>query len=422
MARTIHRLTDRRVKTASIGLHHDGGGLYLQVTKGKQEVNRSWLFRFSVGGKERQMGLGSLKDVSLARARRRAVDARELLTQHKDPITERDAQKAAATSAQAKIKTFDQCRDAYIAAHRTGWRNKKHADQWTNTLTAYASPVLCSVPVQNIDVGLVMKVIEPIWYAKTETASRVRGRIENILDWAAARKLRSSENPARWRGHLDKLLPRRSKVQKVRHHPALPYKDMASFWADLRSRRGVSVLGLRFTILTTARTNEATGAKWSEIDARERVWIVPPERMKREREHRVPLSKAAFQILERAKDLRENEYIFPGAGRTRRLSNGAFDALLEDLGYLDKDGRPITTHGFRSTFKDWARDCTNFDRELSEAALAHGIGDDTEAAYARGDMLEKRRRLMEAWAQFCAGGKSGWKVIPMRGIRTNRRG
>jgi integrase len=189
---------------------------------------------------------------------------------------------------------------------------------------------------------------------------------------------------------------------------------MGAFWADLQSRHGTSVLALQFTILTAVRTNDATGAKWIEVDDQERVWSIPGDRMKRDRDHRVPLSKAAVQVLGRAKELRDNEYVFPGTGRSRRLSNGAFDALLENMGYRDKEGRPITTHGFRSTFKDWARDCTNFDREISEAALAHAIGDETEAAYARGDMLEKRRRLMDAWAQFCASGKVDGKVIPIR--------
>lgn len=303
--------------------------------------------------------------------------------------------------------TFDACAAAYIGAHETGWRNAKHRDQWRNTLSTYANPVFGSRPVQAIDVGLVMKALEPIWQTKPETASRLRGRIEAVLDWATVRGYRQGDNPARWRGHLDKLLPARNKIRSVEHHAALPYDETAEFLAMLRSQEGIGARALEFLILTAARTGEVIGAQRDEIDLDEKVWIVPAARMKAGREHRVPLSPAAVAVLERMKESCEGDFVFPGGRRNKPLSNMALLAVLRRMGRGD-----LTAHGFRSTFRDWAAERTNFPREVAEAALAHTVGDKVEAAYRRGDLFDKRRQLMEAWARFSAIGKAP-EVVPL---------
>jgi integrase len=378
-------------------MHADGGGLYLQVTEGADRAPRkSWLFRYTVGGRERQMGLGPLNDVPLAEARERAVAARELRRAGKDPIVERQTLRAENAVLAAKAICFDECARAYVAAHRAGWRNVKHASQWTNTINAYCSPVFGKLPVQVIDVTFVMKVLEPIWTTKPETASRVRGRMERILDWAKVQGYRDGDNPARWRGHLDHLLPARGKVRRVKHHAALPYTQLPAFMAALRSRDATAARALEFAILTAARTSEVIGAKWDEIDFEGRTWIVPPERMKAGEEHRVPLSDHALEILKRMKKARESDYVFPGDERAA-LSNMAFLMLLRRMKRDD-----ITAHGFRSTFRDWVEEQTNAPRAVAEMALAHSIGSAVEAAYRRGDLFKKRRVLMSKWANFCS--------------------
>ena len=301
----------------------------------------------------------------------------------------------------ARALTFEQCATAYIEAHRDGWKNLKHASQWQNTLKQYAYPVFGPLPVRSIDTGLVLKVIEPIWKTKTETASRVRGRIENILDWATVRGYRQGENPARWRGHLDKTLPKRSKVQKVNHHPAMPYESIGPFMKALRSRSDLSASALEFIILTAARTGEVLGAIWSEFDLNNGIWTIPAERMKADAEHRVPLSDAALSIVMQLTRIEGNDFIFPGGKPGRPLSNMACLKLLERMGNND-----ITVHGFRSTFRDWAAEQTAFPREVAERALAHTLSDKTEAAYQRRDLFDKRRQLMAAWSEF-VGAKHG---------------
>lgn len=416
MARTLNRLTDRKVRTAGPGMHADGGGLWLQVTATKQarrkgddrKLNRSWLFRFATGeviavknGKRRQrerlMGLGSAEDTTLAEARQKAAECRKMREQGIDPIQARNTQRAAQIGAAAKVVTFDECRDAYIKAHRDGWRNPKHAAQWGSTLATYASPVLGKLPVATVDTPLVLKVIESIWATKAETANRVRGRIESILDWAKARGYRHGDNPARWKGHLDHLLPARSKVSKVKHHAALPYTRIGKFMIDLRKLTSVSALALEFTILTAARTGEVIGARWTEIDLQKRIWTVPGDRMKSGREHRVPLSARALQILKKMKNEGESDYVFPGALKGKPLSNMALLQLLR--GMKATDG--LTVHGFRSSFRDWAAEQTSTPNFVVEMALAHAVGDAVEAAYRRGDLLERRRELMKAWAEYC---------------------
>ncbi|KWH01494.1 integrase [Burkholderia territorii] len=394
MPRAINKLSQLTVtKTTKPGLYADGGGLYLQITTAGV---KSWLFRYMRNGKARGMGLGPVHTIGLAEARTRALDCRRLLLDGIDPIDTRDAERAAHRVAQANDVTFQHCAEKYIDAHRAAWKNAKHADQWANTLNTYAYPVFDSLPVSAIDTALVMKVLEPIWTTKTETASRVRGRIESVLDWAAVHGYRVGENPARLKGHLDKLLPKRSRVQKVKHHPALPYADLAAFMKKLRTEEGIAARALEFLILTATRTNEVIGATWPEFDLDEGVWVIPAERMKMRKEHRVPLSASAASIIKAQKEMRQGDFVFSGARYGKPLSNMAMLQLLERMKRDD-----ITVHGFRSTFRDWAGETTHYPREVCEAALAHGIKDKAEAAYARGDLYVKRAALMEDWAKFC---------------------
>ena len=291
--------------------------------------------------------------------------------------------------------TFDQCAEVYISAHEVAWKNEKHRQQWRNTLATYVSPVFGLNPVQEIDSDHILRVIEPIWTKKTETARRLRGRIEVILDWAKVRGYRTGENPARWRGHLSHLLPARTKVRLVKHHAALRYTEIPTFMKELRETEGTSAAALEFLILSAARTSEVIYARWREVDMKYEAWTVPAERMKAHREHRVPLSPAAIAVLKRAKELK-GDYVFPGSTPATPLSNMA---LLMTLGRMNRGD--ITAHGFRSTFRDWAAERTNFPNEVVEAALAHAIENKTEAAYRRTDFFEKRRQLMDAWAEYC---------------------
>jgi len=390
------------------GMYGDGAGLWLQVmTSGA----KSWIFRYMKNGKAREMGLGPVRDVSVAEARERASACRKLLLDGKDPIDARKAVRQAEALEHAKTVTFAECAESYIESHKTGWKNDKHVSQWRNTLRDYAFPYLENLSVVAIDTGLVMKCLEPIWVTKPETASRVRGRIESILDWAKARGYRQGENPAAWRGHLDHLLPRSSKVAAVRHHPALPYTEIGKFMKDLRGQAGIAASALEFTILTAARTDESLGAQWCEFDLKNALWIIPAKRMKMKREHRVPLSKPVLDILQRMAALRISDYVFPGAKQNRPLSNMAMLELLKRMGR-----KGITVHGFRSTFRDWTAELTAYPREVAEMALAHTVGNDVEEAYRRGDLLMKRHKLMADWAAYCdqVPAKAGKNIVPMR--------
>lgn len=387
----LKALTVARLKEP--GYHADGAGLYLQVTP---SGSKSWVFRFTLAGKAREMGLGSLLAVSIADARAKAEKARAMLANGLDPLEAKRAEAAARALATATARTFADCATQYIEAHRAGWKNAKHASQWAATLKTYALPVLGDLPVSKVDTGLVLQVLEPIWKTKTETASRVRGRIESVLSWATVRGFRSGENPARWRGHLDALLAEPAKVAKVRHHPALPVDQLPQFMPALRAIQGVSPLALEFLILTAARTNEVLGARWEEIDLGARVWSVPGTRMKAGKEHRIPLSMRAIAILEVMKHIRVSDFVFPGQRGDRPLSNMALLMLLKGMGKAD-----ITAHGFRSTFRDWAAEQTNFPNHVLEMALAHSIKDKAEAAYRRGDLFAKREKLMQSWADYC---------------------
>jgi integrase len=382
-------------------MYPDGDGLYLQVSRNQA---KSWIFRFKYGFKdaekrrprERQMGLGSCRYISLKEAREAVVDARRLLLAGLDPIEQRRKDRAQHQQSSIGGKTFREVARSYINEHEAGWRNPKHAQQWTNTLERYAYPKIGNLPVQDIQKTLVLEILEPIWKTKNETARRVRGRIEAILDFAKARDWYEGENPARWAGNLKEALADPSKIQRVQHHPALPYKDVAAFVGDLRQQEGVAAAGLELLILTAARTKEIREAQWSEIDLEQKVWTIPADRMKADKEHRVPLTDAAMAVIERMQSIRQSDYVFPGGRHGKPMSENAMLALLRRMGRDD-----ITAHGFRSTFRDWVAEQTSYPNHVAEQALAHTIGNAVEAAYRRGDLFDKRRQMMDEWAARC---------------------
>lgn len=380
------------------GMYADGLGLYLKVRDGG---SRSWIFRYRTDGKLRDMGLGPAHTVSLAEAREKAEVCRALRLKGMDPLEERHKEQQTRSIDAAEAITFEKCAETYIATHKDGWKNGKHADQWTATLQTYVYPVFKDKPVAAIDDALVLKVLQPIWKDKTETASRIRGRIERILDWARVMKYRAGDNPARWKGHLDHLLSKRSRVATINHHAALPIDEMPSFNQILRREDTVVARALEFCILNATRTNETMGMRWSEYDEKAQLWTVPGTRMKAGRDHRIPLAERSQLILTEMQDIRTSDFVFPGGKLERPLSSMAFLMLLRRLGRND-----VTAHGFRSTFRDWAAERTDFPNEVVEMALAHTISNKVEAAYRRGDLFEKRRQLAEAWAAFCEGGVS----------------
>jgi integrase len=379
------------------GRYADGGGLYLQVSKSDGGVTKSWLFRYMLNGAARQMGLGPIDVVPLKDAREKALKCRRSLLDGVDPIDTRREQRMRGRAEAAKSVTFEECADRYIAAHAAGWRNEKHGAQWKATLATYAYPVVGKLSVAAIDTAHVMRILEPIWSEKTETAGRVRGRIESVLDWAGARKYRHGENPARWKGHLDKLLPARHKVRRVKHHAALPYGEIADFVAGLRDREGNGARALEFTILTAVRTGEAIRATWAEFDFSAKTWTIPGERTKSGREHKVPLCDRAISIVKALPREAGCEFVFIGDVAGQHLSNMTMLAQLARMGRSD-----LTVHGFRSTFRDWAAECTNYPNHVVEMALGHVVGDKVEAAYRRGDLFAKRQRLMREWERYCA--------------------
>ncbi|GEP04827.1 tyrosine-type recombinase/integrase [Methylobacterium oxalidis] len=391
MARSVKKLSARSVATLSKpGRHSDGEGLYLVVDASGA---KRWLFLFRWQGKLKEMGLGGLSTVSLADAREKAAEARQTLKAGHNPIEKRRTAKEERLAA----ITFGAFADEVVKSLQNGFRNDKHKAQWTSTLNTYAAS-LRTMPIEAIGTDDVLGVLVPIWQTKSETASRVRGRIERILDAAKAKALRTGENPARWRGHLDKLLPARRKLTRG-HHAAMPFEDVPTFIADLREREAVAGMALEFCILNASRSGEVLGARWSEIDRKAKAWIIPAERMKAGIEHRVPLTERALAILDRAEAIRSSEYVFPGYKRGRPLSVMAMEMMLRRMNV------DVTVHGFRSSFRDWAGERTAFPREIAETALAHVVGDQTERAYRRGDALEKRRKLMVAWSAFIGKGR-----------------
>jgi len=397
VARGIHRLTQIQLKRASRrGLHGDGGGLYLQITK---HGNRSWIFRYKRDGKTRNMGLGSLAVVDLREARELALAARKELHAGINPL----ANRASARALAIKTISFDGAIAAFLDAHSAAWRNAKHVQQWRNTLATYASPILSRLPVRDIDTGLVMQVLTPIWQSKPETASRLRGRMEAVLGWAAVHGYRAGDNPARWKDHLQRLLPEKGKLRAVRHYAALPYVELPIFLAELRQQTSLAARCLEFLILTAARASEVVDATAAEFDLAAMVWTIPAARMKAGREHRIPLAGRAVQVI----DALPRD---PGA----RVFPRSQTALLKLLRRRMK--RPkITTHGFRSTFRDWAAETTNHPNHVVEQALAHSIGSAVEAAYRRGDLFDKRRRLMDEWSAYCSSEPQAEAlVLPLR--------
>jgi integrase len=390
------KLTDKEIKAAKIGYHADGDGLYLQVTGNDKRKARSWLFRYKVGKKTTWVGLGNYSTVPLVDARDAAFLARKQLRHGIDPLQQK---RAALAVKKAESRTFKAVAQEYIEEHKAGWRNEKHADQWASTLKAYAYSVLGDLEVKVITLDHILRVLRPIWTEKSETASRVRGRIESILDYAGVHGWRSGENPARWQGYLSEVLPAKAKVAKVEHHAALPWKEMPRFWAQLRGKDAVSARCLQFLILTASRSGEGRGATWDEIDLKEKVWTVPADRMKAARPHRVPLSAAAIAVIDAVKPLggKSKDLIFPGGKKGTQLSDVAVSKALHAV----REG--FTVHGFRSTFRDWCAEAITCPREIAEAALAHVNRDRVEAAYARTDHLERRRELMVTWGEFLAG-------------------
>ena len=416
MARQQQRLSALQVtKLSKPGLYGDGGGLTLQITT---TGAKSWLFRYMVAGKPFGMGLGPTHTVSLAEARQKALDARKLLLDGINPLVAKKQNQIAAALAGAKTMTFDQCAEAYILAQKAGWKNAKHGNQWTNTLNTYASPVFGHLPVAEVDTGLVVKCLAPIWESKTETASRVRGRIESVLGWATTSGYRTGENPARWKGHLENLLATISKSSRTKHHPSLPWPRIGAFMSALQGRDGVSARAVEFAILTACRSGEVRGARWAEFDTTGKVWTIPPERMKAKREHEVPLSDAALALL--GSMPKDCDVVFAGT-KQQPLSDMSLTAVIRRMNdddkpvWADANGKRITVHGFRSSFRMWAAEATNYPREVAEHALAHQLPDAVERAYQRGSQFAKRAALMAEWSVYCATVQNDAAVKPIRG-------
>lgn len=390
--RVRDKLAALTLKKKPPGMHGDGGGLWLQVTSSGA---RSWIFRFTRNGRTRDMGLGSLEDVSLEKARERAAKARGLLLDGIDPIEDRIARDAQQRAAEASLVTFQRCAEDYIEDRSAEWKNAKHREQWRSTLATYAYPKIGGLAVAMIEPDHVYDVLRPIWTSKNETASRVRGRIEAVLAFATVKKRRTGENPARWRGNLDQMLAKPAKVKKVEHHAALGYADVPTFMARLRQQRGNAARALEFAILTAARTGEVLGATWSEFDLEAGIWTVPADRMKAGKEHKVPLSERALRLV-KAQEGADATFVFPGRDPAQPLSNMAMLATLKRM-----DRKDVTTHGFRSTFRDWCAETTNHPGFVAEMALAHTIASNVEKAYRRGDLFAKRAVLMRDWAEYC---------------------
>ena len=405
------RLSAKAVeKQRRAGHFHDGGGLYLQVTRARA---KSWVFRYTRHGRAHELGLGSLKGVPLAKARKLAQDAHELLAEGIDPIEHRRAKLAAEAANKAKSVTFRHCAKSYVEAHSPSWRNKKHTAQWSSTLETYAYPVIGDRPVSQVTTDDVLTILSPLWVEKNETAKRLQQRIASVLDWARVRNYRTGHNPAQWRGHLDKLLAKPSRVKQVRHHPSMPHADLPAFMAELAALPGTAATALRFAVLTAARSGEVLGAKWEEIDLPGKTWLIPAERMKARKAHRVPLSDTAVALLDALPRVEGNDYVFPSRGE-RPLSSMAMLETMRRLGFSPGGQRgPYVVHGMRSSFRTWCSEKTSFPRELAEQALGHVVGDAVERAYQRSDLLDRRRKLMTDWSRYLE--RKPGKVVKMGG-------
>lgn len=404
---------EKLIRDAIPGATADGGGLYLKITPAG---SASWQYRYQINGARRMMGLGGCASVSLAEARERAAEVRKQASQGIDPIVAREQEQQAAASAKVRQATFQELAESYIASHRAGWRNAKHAQQWENTLASYVYPTIGALPPDAITTGHILDVLTPIWQSKPETASRVRNRIELVIDAAHARSGQGGlPNPAAWRGHLDKLLPKRSKISR-KHHPALPYSLVPAFMSELKTREGMGALALRFTILSACRSGEVRGMVWGEVDLEGGLWVIPAERMKAANAHRVPLCDVAVQILRQVqpKDPKPVSLVFHGQKPDTALSDMSLSAVIRRMNegeehpkWMDPScGREAVPHGFRSSFRDWAAEETHYPNIVAEQALAHVIENAAEAAYRRGDLLDKRRAMMADWARYCDGAAS----------------
>jgi integrase len=413
VTRTLNRLSALKVARAKQpGMYADGGGLYLRVAEGG---SKQWLFRYAAGTRDRDMGLGPVHTLTLPEAREKAREARLLRLEGIDPIEAKRARIAALRAADARAMTFKQCAEGFIKDNEASWTSARHRQEWVGSLVRLIYPTLGSLPVAAIDTPLVLKVLKPIWEKTPETASRVRGRIENVLGWATVHHYRAGDNPARWGGLLEHALPARSKIAKVEHHAALPYAEIGAFVAKLRGDSGVAAACLQFITLTAARLDEARSSTWDEIDLANRIWVVPARRMKADKEHRVPLSDGTVAILEQMQVIRQSDYVFPGRLEGRPIGDNTIWRLAKEAA-----GSDITIHGLRSSFRDWAAERTSFPREVAELALAHSIPNAVEAAYRRGDLFDKRRRLMDAWAAYCAKPNATGKVVALARARTPR--
>ncbi len=426
MARLVDKLSPLKIaKINKRGYYSDGNGLYLKVTA---SASKSWIFRYTVGGLKRDMGLGAVHTLGLSEARLKAKDQRLMLLDGHDPLTARERAREAEVLARAKMMTFNECAAQYIAAHRNSWKSEKHALQWPATIATYASPVFGSLPVAEVDLGLVMKVLNPIWTDKTETAKRLRGRIESVLGWATTSGYRQGENPARWRGHLENLLAAPNKIKPVKHQPSLPWKEVGQFISSLRQQDGIAPRALEFLILTATRTGETLEAKWDEINLETGLWIIPAIRMKAGVEHHVPLSIEAVALI--SKIPRVDKYVFTSATYGKALSDMSLTAVLKRMheaniksggkGWIDpkEDNRRITSHGFRSTFRMWGAESVShsFPREVIEFALAHKLPDQVESSYQRGTVFEKRIPLMQSWSDYCTNKQENAKVTHIRKV------
>jgi integrase len=409
--RPLGKLKDIQVRTLGPGVHGDGGGLQLSVKQGVTGIHRTWVFRYSFAGHAHLMGLGPYPDFSLQRARQKALECRQQLHDGIDPLAYKRNQRASVAREAAKqsVPSFDECRDAYVASHRAGWRNVRHSHDWVRSLQTHVTPIFGSTPVDMIDTALVCKALEPIWRTRTETASRVRGRIEAVLNWAQTRGYRGNEpNPARWKGHLANILPAPRKVATVAHLAAMPYADVPSFMAMLRERTGVSPIALQFLVLTACRTSEVLGARWDEFDLSTATWTIPGRRMKGGKEHRVPLSPLAVRLITGVADTPVSDFVFAGRNRPRLTETALYKYARLLLGI------EFTVHGFRSAFRDWCAERTNYPREICEQALAHRTGSAVELSYRRTDYFAPRAKLMQSWSDFCESPRAGGEVIPLR--------
>ena len=410
-------LTALEIKHAKEGMHADGNGLYLRV---QASGAKSWIFRFQINGKRREMGIGTLDHKSLTEARAEASALISLVRAGTDPIEQRNQAGAALIAAQQAAKahatTFDEAAAEYIKTHKSGWKNAKHVQQWENTLAAYASPIIGTKPVGEVTTEDVLRILQPIWTKKTETASRIRSRLELVLSYAKGMKWRQGENPAMWRGHLEALLPKAAVVKKVRHQPALPYKQASDFMTVLRTLSGSAARALEFAILTAARSGEVRLARWQEFDLEKRIWTIPAERMKAKREHWVPLSDQAIALIKALPKIDGSDYLFPGERARKPLSDMTLTAIIRRMNkgekprWVDGAGETIVPHGFRSTFRDWTAEIGHYPRELAEHALAHGLPSKVEAAYHRSTMIDRRQPMMQRWADYLD--KKQAKVVP----------